>query len=119
MAKEGFCPICNDPIDIIVRCGKFVNDKYYNEVCYTCFSCVKTCGPINNNPENDWEYYPNTDVVHIHTKKEMIRDGWVSEPDQKKVEYSLKHIKSAIKKAGKKIIQEDIKYPEEKTKKKK
>jgi hypothetical protein len=107
MAKDGICPICGYDIDIVVRCGKFINDKHYNEICFICFSCIKTYGPIDNNPDGEWQSYPNTDVIHLRTKKEMAKDGWSSDEDQKRVNDSLKSLKSIIKKSRKKYIQED------------
>lgn len=97
---SNICPICGNEIDIIVHCGKFVNNRSYDGVCFICFSCVKQCGPIN---EDEWELYSNDDVVHLYSAEDMARHGWSGSEDQARVKDSLKKLKAAIKKAGKKI----------------
>ena len=92
MAKKNLdnCPICGEYIDVIVsgyRDEEFITGKKYEHICMTC-ACV---------PKNSFVVLLGDDLKSkelLNNVEEMVADGF----NKRRVELSLKAIKSLLKK---------------------
>lgn len=90
------CPICKQPIDIIVSCfsdAPFIDGVRYKHICYVCYSVPNVDDGVNQG--------------HLHNLQDMVNQGF----NKKHADLSIKAIKRSIAKhSGKDYSRSAFRY---------